>query len=203
MKRLLSILAVLLAAMGARAQMFTNGVWEQDNLATAKVSELYGELTLGVNVRPGHKTADFLYFAFGYGKPTRRNPWRKFTPKSTIPEGLPRELQDKLRGQGTGGLHGGKIGVGYMHWFDHVWGFYTQAGWGFIADVSTDDDFTAEEEEQLRAAGMKDKKTFVYNTVPVELGLTLNVWKHCHGQVGFTYMWKEIPLITFGIGYAF
>lgn len=202
-KRVLGILVLLLAAAGARAQMFTDGVWEQKNLATAKVSELYGEVTLGINVRPQHKTANFVYFALGYGKPTKRNPWRKFTPKNNVPDGLTDELTEKLGNNGTSHLHGGKIGVGWMHWFNHIIGCYAQAGWGFIADLSTNDDLTQEEKALLTAAGMKDKTTFVYNTVPVELGVTLNVWKHYHGQVGFTYMWKEIPLITFGIGYAF
>lgn len=194
------IVAIIISAHGM-AQMFTHGAWEQKNLFSAKMSELYYELNVGINLTPEKRSADFVYVAFGYGTPTKKNAWRKFTPENDIPEGLPKALKEKLSNSGTDDLHAGKIGIGWNHWFNHIMGCYVQAGWGFIADLSTGDDLTEEEKSLL--SGSKERKTFIYNTVPVELGMTLNVWKHYHLQAGVTYMWKEIPLLTVGVGYAF
>ena len=110
-------------------------------------------------------------------------------------------MKEKLSKSGTDDLHAGKIGVGWNHWFNHIVGFYAQTGWGFIADLSTGDDLTDAEKALL--TDTKERSTFIYNTVPVELGLTLNMWTHYHVQAGVTYMWKEIPLLTVGVGYAF
>lgn len=200
LRAITSALAILFV-LNISAQVFTKDLWEQKNLISAKVSQLYYELNVGINLFPQKHSADFIYIAFGYGYPTTKNAWRKFTPENDFPEGLPKELKEKLGRSGTDGLHAGKIALGWNHWFNHVIGGYVQAGWGFIADLSTEDDLT--EEERTLLASTKERNTFIYNTVPVELGVTLNLWTHYHVQVGVTYMWKEIPLLTVGIGYAF
>ena len=194
------VFSMLFTAM-VQAQVFTKETWDQRNIVTVKVSQLYYELTVGVNFFPNRHFADFGYFAFGYGNPTTKNAWRKFIPENEIPDGLPKDLKTKLSKSDTDDLHAGKVAVGWMHWFNHIVGFYAQAGWGFIADLSTGDGLTDEEKALLTDA--KERNTFIYNTVPVELGLTLNLWKHYNVQVGATYMWKEIPLLTVGMGYAF
>lgn len=188
-------------AMNAKGQVFTNDTWNQKNLVSVKASQLYFEAIVGANLFPERHSADFVYMAFGYGKPTRKNAWRKFMPKTEILDSWPKTLKEKLSDSSTDDLHAGMVSVGWNHWFNHVIGCYVQAGWGFIADLSTDDGLT--EEEKTLLSGVMDKSTFVYNTVPVQLGLTLNLWKHYNIQTGITYMWKEIPLFTFGVGYVF
>ena len=187
--------------LNTEAQVFTSEVWEQKNLVSIKVSQLYYEANIGANLFPHKHSADFVYMAFGYGRPTKKNAWRKFTPETEIPESLPKALKEKLRNSGTDNLYSGLISIGWNHWFNHVVGCYVQAGWGLIADLSTGDDLSEEEKSLL--ADTKEKSTFIYNTVPVEIGLTLNVWKHYNVLAGVTYMWKEIPLLTLGIGYTF
>ena len=200
-KILVSLVLACVCLTPVCGQVFTCGAWEQKNAVVLKMSQLYYEANVGINMKPGRHVADFIYLSFGYGNPTRRNAWRKFLPDQDIPEGLPKTLQQKLAQSETDDLHAGKVGIGWNHWFNHVVGFYVQAGWGFIADLSTGDDLTTEEKDMLSDGG--EKNTFIYNTVPVELGLTLNLWQHLNVQAGVTYMWKEIPLLTVGIGYAF
>lgn len=195
------MLTMLCMAQHSHAQVFSREAWEQKSLVVLKMSQLYYEANVGINVSPGRHAANFVYMGFGYGKPTRKNVWRKFLPTITIPSALTKEQEEIVRNSSTSDVHAGKISVGWNHWFSHVWGFYVQAGWGFIADLSTGDDLTDDIKQKLGESN--DKRTFIYNAVPVELGLTLNMWKHCHVQAGFTYMWKEIPLFTFGLGYAF
>lgn len=190
-----------LSVLSASAQVFTNDVWEQKNLVAIKVSQLYYEATIGANLFPERHYADFVYMAFGYGKPTKKNAWRKFMPENEVLDAWPKTLKEKLSNSSTDDLHAGMVSVGWNHWFNHMIGCYVQAGWGFIADLSTDDEFT--DEEKTLMADAKEKNTFIYNTVPIELGLTLNMWKHYNIQAGITYMWKEIPLFTFGVGYVF
>lgn len=194
-------LFAIVSTVSVKAQVFTNDVWKESNCASLKMSQLYYEATIGVNLFPEKRTADFVYMAFGYGSPTKKNAWRKFMPETEILDSWPKTLKEKLSNSSTDDLHAGMISVGWNHWFNHVVGCYVQAGWGFIADLSTDDGLT--EEEKTVLADAKDKSTFIYNTVPVELGLTLNLWTHYHVQAGVTYMWKEIPLFTVGVGYAF
>lgn len=198
---LIGTFAVCLTVADACGQVFLRDKWEQKNLLSLKVSQLYYELNVGVNVCPQRKSADFLYFAFGYGRPTKKNAWRKFLPEKDIPETLTKQQQEIFSKSGMDDLYGGKIGIGWNHWFNHLVGFYLQAGWGFIADLSTGDDLPDDIVSKLESAD--SKSTFIYNTVPVEVGLTLNLWKHYNIQGGVTYMWKEIPLLTIGIGYAF
>lgn len=199
--RLLICIVAVFITLNAKAQVFANEVWEQKNLVSVKASQLYYEANIGANLFPHKRSADFVYMAFGYGRPTKKNAWRKFTPKNDIPDNLPKSLKEKMSNSGTDDLYAGKISVGWNHWFNHIVGCYVQAGWGFIADLSTGDEFS--EEEKFLLADTMEKNTFIYNTVPVELGLTLNVWKHYNVQAGVTYMWKEIPLLTLGIGYTF
>lgn len=199
--RVIICLFAATAFMNTRAQVFTSDNWNQKNQVSVKASQLYYEATIGANLFPERRSADFVYMAFGYGKPTKKNAWRKFMPKTDILDSWPKTLKEKLSNSNTDDLHAGMVGFGWNHWFNHVVGCYAQAGWGFIADLSTDDGLTEEEKKLL--ADTKEKSTFIYNTVPVELGLTLNMWKHYTIQAGVTYMWKEIPLLTVGIGYAF
>jgi len=187
-----------LTTLPLQAQVFSKDQWKQRNLMVLKMSELYKEFNVGVNLTPRARTADFVYLAAGYGKPTALNPWRKFLPPVTLPKGKTHdELVDYVL-QSTSKLHAFKVGVGWTHYFDHTIGCYAQAGWGTIADFSTElpdeADDTAQEE---------DKDTFIYNTLPVELGVTVCLWKHITAQAGFTYMWKEIPLLTIGVGLTF
>lgn len=199
-RTVITIFAIV-STVSVKAQVFTNNVWKESNCASLKMSQLYYEATIGVNLFPEKRTADFVYMAFGYGSPTKKNAWRKFMPETEILDSWPKTLKEKLSNSSTDDLHAGKISVGWNHWFNHVVGCYVQAGWGFIADLSTDDEFT--DEEKTLMADAKEKNTFIYNTVPIELGLTLNMWKHYNIQAGITYMWKEIPLFTFGVGYVF
>lgn len=194
-------ISAAMLASSAYAQIFTNDVWEQRNVVSMKMSQLYGEVNIGVNLSPEKCSADFLYMAFGYGKPTKKNAWRKFTPENGVPNGLPKALKEKLSNSGIDDLHAGMIGIGWNHWFNHTIGCYAQTGWGFIADLSTGNDLTQEEKKQLANSG--ERRTFIYNTVQIEIGLTLNTWKHYDIMMGVTYMWKEIPLLTIGMGYTF
>ena len=189
------------ASLDALAQAFANVPWEQNNIIAAKASQLYGELKMGINIRPVRKQADFIYLAFGYCKPTRKNAWRKFTPTLDMPATLTKQQQQVFANSGIDGLHAMKLGVGWNHWFNHIVGVYAQAGWGFIADLSRTDDLPSDITSQMDAS--QTKKTFIYNTVPVEAGFTINLWQHLHLEAGVTYMWKEIPIWTAGIGYAF
>lgn len=196
------LMAATLCPAGVTAQVLEPGPWQQRNSVTVKMSELFYEANVGVSLWPQRRSADFVYLAFGYGNPTRKNAWRKFIPVNDVPQTLPKSLRDKLSQDDTSHLHAGKIGVGWNHWFCHWIGCYAQAGWAFLADLSANDDLTTEE-KALLAQQMEQKTTFIYNTVPVELGVTLNLWKHYNVQTGLTYMWKEIPLLTVGVGYAF
>lgn len=200
-RRIVCILMATMTCVCITAQVFTHDEWEQKNQLSLKVSQLYYEANVGINIVPQKHTADFVYFALAYGSPTKKNAWRKFIPENEIPDGLPKDLKTKLIESTTKDLHAGMVAVGWNHWFNHIVGCYVQAGWGFIADLSTGDDLTDEEKALLTDA--KERNTFIYNTVPVELGLTLNVWKHYNVQAGVTYMWKEIPLLTVGVGYTF
>lgn len=202
MKHLFILLFTFSVGCGSvAAQVFSAQSWQQKNMVTLKASQLYYEMNVGINLKAEQKTADFIYVAFGYGSPTRKNAWRKFMPAQDIPSGIPKTLQQKLADSDTDDLHAGMVGAGWNHWFNHTWGIYAQAGWGFICDLSTGDDLITEEKALLSKSS--EKETFIYNTVPVELGLSLNLWQHYTVQAGVTYMWKEIPLLTIGLGYAF
>lgn len=188
------------------AQMFdADRQWEDDErtLITAKWSQLFYELNVGFNVsrtsRSWDYKADFLYLGFGVGYPVNtENAWRKFLPAQKIPDN--EEEAELFGSMDTKSVWGGKIGLGWIHYFNHAVGFYTQLSWAFLGDFgsgASTTDTTAETESQT------SKNTFIYNTVPIEAGVCVNMWKHLHAQCGVMYMWKEIPLLTIGVGANF
>lgn len=198
-------LALLLAltVLPAHAQMFEgDDDWDKEDESTiiiGKWSQLFYELNVGFNVKKEDTRADFIYFGLGIGYPVNtKNAWRKFLPKQKAPEN---EDEAELLGtMSTDDVYGGKVGIGWIHYFNHSVGFYTQASWGFLADFGSP---TSENSSTTTESDNSSKKTFIYNTVPIELGLCFNCWKHLHIQGGVTYMWKEIPLLTVGVGYNF
>ena len=101
----------------------------------------------------------------------------------------------------TSGLHAGTIGIGWQHFFNHWIGFHMQAGWGFIADLGGGN--SSESVSSSSTDEEDTKSTFIYNTVPVQAGIDFNLWNNLELQVGATYMWKEIPIITIGLGVVF
>lgn len=185
----------------SNAQMFNgDDDWSKDEstLIVGKWSQLFYEINVGWNVVGNERHADFLYFGFGVGYPVNtKNAWRKFLPEQKIPDN--EEEAELFGSMNTDDVYGGKIGFGWIHYFNHAIGMYSQVSWGFLADFGTptDDDTSSSD------TSSNSKKTFIYNTVPVEVGICLNCFKHLHLQCGATYMWKEIPLLTVGIGYAF
>lgn len=181
------------------AQMFeASADWEdgEKTIAIGKWSQLFYELNVGFSVKQDWEKADFLYFGLGVGYPVNtENAWRKFLPQQKIPDN---EQEAELFGSmDTKDVYGGKLGMGWIHYFNHAVGMYTQLSWGFLADFGSPDDDTS------TSTDSSSKKTFIYNTVPVEVGICFNMWKHLHVQGGVTYMWKEIPLLTIGIGANF
>lgn len=202
MERVLRIflfaLLICFRASNISAQMFeASADWDDDEktIVIGKWSQLYYELNVGWNISDSYTSqANFIYFGAGVGTPVNtKNAWRKFLPKQQIPDD---ESEAELFGSmDTKDVYGGKLGMGWIHYFNHSVGFYTQLSWGFLADFGSPDDSAVN--------GTDDKKTFIYNTAPLELGLCLNCWKHLHLQCGATYMWKEIPLLTAGVGTNF
>ncbi len=201
MKHRLLLFAILIVAVAtADAQVFTSEPWHQRNNINVRFSQLYGEVGVGINVRPEHKSADFVHLSLGYFRPTRKNAWRKFIPDVVIPQTATDDVRTQLSAMNTDGLHAGLLAAGWTHWFNHSIGIYGQVGWGFVADLSREyiDENTAEMQQQ-----MEEKSTFVYNSVPIEIGLSGCFWQHVTAHIGLTYQWKEIPLLTAGLGYAF
>lgn len=198
---LATIVSCVLIPSQMKAQIFGRyEEWDDEDEKTiviGKWSQLYYEVNAGWNITDDEDTADFLYFGIGVGYPVdTKNAWRKFLPKQKIPEN--EEEAELFGSMNTDDVYGGKLGFGWIHYFNHVFGFYTQASWGFLADFGSPSDETTS-----TTTDSNSKKTFIYNTVPVELGLCFHVCKHLHLQCGTTYMWKEIPLVTVGLGYAF
>lgn len=194
-------MALLFVSNPADAQMFEGSSrWDDDDertLIVGKWSQLFYEVNVGWNVSDFEHYANFLYFGIGVGYPVNtKNAWRKFLPKQQIPSN--EEEAELFGSMNTNDVYGGKIGMGWIHYFNHSIGFYTQASWGFLADFGS-----PANEDTSTTTSSNSKKTFIYNTVPVELGVCINCWKHLHLQCGATYMWKEIPLLTIGVGYAF
>ena len=198
LQKIVLLFAALLLSCPLSAQMFEGDLdWEGDEdctLVMAKWSELYYELNVGRNVTPDDPIANFLYFAIGIGVPVNtKNAWRFFLPKQQIPDN--EEDAELFGSMDTKQVYGGKIGLGLIHYFNHSVGMYAQANWGFLADFGSPSDTSS--------SSSSTKKTFIYNTIPVELGLCMNCWQHLHIQCGATYMWKKIPIVTAGIGYMF
>lgn len=173
--------------------------WDDDHrvLLMGKWSQLYYELNVGYNLSDYEYYANFLYFALGVGYPVNTdNAWRKFLPSQAIPDN---EEEAELYGSmDTDDVYGGKVGIGFIHYFNHTIGFYAQASWGFLADFSS-----PSEDSSDSTTTDSEKETFIYNTVPVELGVCINVLGCLHVQGGLMYMWKEIPLLSVGVGVIF
>lgn len=192
---------ILLSNVKTHAQIFSRNIWYEKNIVSFKVSQLYYESDIAINLNKGKHCADFFYIGLGYGKPTKTNAWRKFIPPRETPENLSPQQQEVFSNLGVNDIHAGKISLGWNHWFTHYIGLYFQTGWGFVVDLS--DGSEIPDDIYNKVSSMEQKNAFVYNTVPLELGVTLNLWKHYNIQGGVTYMWKEIPLLTVGVGYAF
>lgn len=209
MKRLLiifvcSVLSLAFSSKILAHQMFEGSADWEDNertLVMGKWSQLYYELNVGWNISHtgsyGDNQANFLYFALGVGAPVNtENAWRKFLPQQKIPDN--EEEAELFGSMDTKDVYGGKLGLGWIHYFNHAIGMYSQLSWGFLADFGSPDDSTS-----TTSTDSSSKKTFIYNTVPIEVGICFNMWGHLHVQGGVTYMWKEIPLLTIGIGATF
>ena len=202
MKKILMLLLLVTASAAGHlsyGQIFeASADWEENEktIALLKWSQLYYEANVGWNIKKGYTNqADFIYFGLGIGFPTLENAWRKFLPAQKLPSN---EQEAEMFGSmSTKDVYGGKIGIGWMHFFNHSVGIYTQANWGFLADFGSPDESTS------TTTDSSSKKTFIYNTVPIEAGVCFNLWKHLHIQGGVTYMFKEIPLLTLGIGATF
>ncbi len=203
MKKILYTIVTLLFPSLCCAQIFSSDDWnDQKTMIMGKWSQLYYELNVGINVAPDtyNSCGDFVYFSVGYGKPNTKNAWRKFLPDSQ--QSAPGSKDEMLErtDDSTSGLHAGTIGLGWQHFFNHVIGFHLQAGWGFIADFGSGSSSSSTTDA---SSDGETKKTFIYNTVPVQAGLDINLWNNLNLQVGATYMWKEIPIITIGLGATF
>lgn len=198
-----------LTALPAKAQLFYEAAffsdddWDnQHTFVMGKWSQLFYELNIGIT-GSRDEYADFVYFSVGYGKPTTKNAWRKFLPKSQQAAPTSKEEMKAKIDDTTSGLHAGTIGIGWKHYFTHWIGFHVQAGWGFIADLgggnssatSTNTDAMEEEDDS--------KSTFIYNSVPVQAGVDFCFLNNLLLSAGVSYMWKEIPIITLGLGLAF
>lgn len=173
-----------------------NNVGEKQNLWSLRISQLYTEISVGTLPFNGNT---YLSLGMAYGKPTRKNAWRKFIPQFVSSEDMSEGAKDVLQNMSTKDLYAGMISVGVCHEFFNRVSLYGQIGWGFVVDFSA---ATAEEKEVLDTDN-SGKNIFVYNTAPVELGVGINVWKGFVVQGGVTYLWKEIPLLTLGVGYVF
>ncbi|MBO4907531.1 MAG: hypothetical protein J5486_10980 [Bacteroidaceae bacterium] len=162
------------------------------NSVSIRISQLYYEAGWNITLPKSRHSSEMLRFAIAYGKPTRHNAWRKFMPEII---GIP-----SATAPSTEHLYAGLIAAGWTHWFSNVLGLYGQIGWGFIADLSQDNLASDLTNSELPT---DEKTTFIYNTMPMETGLSIKPWKHWLAEIGVTYMWKEIPLLTIGLGYAF
>lgn len=193
--------SLLLSAIETHAQIFSRNIWTEKNIISFKISQLYYESDIAINLTKEKHSADFLYVGFGYGKPTKTNAWRKFLPKRKNPDNLSPQQQEVFSNLGVNDIHAGKICLGWNHWFTHYLGLYFQTGWGFVVDLS--DGSEIPDDIYNKIANVEQKNAFFYNSMPLEFGVTMNLWSHYNIQGGVTYMWKEIPLLTIGIGYAF
>lgn len=197
------IMGLCFATHSVKAQMFSTDYWNNDKEGTmvmGKWSQLFYELNVGGNATKFGKHANFLYISLGYGKPNQKNAWRKFLPDSKREAPTSKDEMKQRVDNTTSGLHAGTIGIGWQHFFTHYIGFHIQAGWAFIGDFGTrEEDSTVSSSDEEEGS----KSTFIYNTVPVQAGIDFNLWKNFELQVGATYMWKEIPIVTVGLGVVF
>ena len=214
----------------ADAQIFSDSSWDQKTVIMGKYSPLFYEPNVGANVSPDNYSADFIYFGIGYGKPSSSNEWRKFLSQQQQAETPPQQPSQPTQPSGPSsgndgntlqqpsqpsapsapegsmsGLHSGMIALGWQHFFNHIIGFHVQAGWGFIADFGSGDENSSKMQSNSSSSDKEEggKKTFIYNGVPTQVGIDINLWENLTLQVGATYMWKESPYITVGIGVTF
>lgn len=205
MNKKLTVITILWFASTnfSAAQMFYDRYWDDDDekmMVMGKWSQLFYEVNIGANVSGYEKYADFIYLSLGYGKPNTDNAWRKFLPESKRAAPTSKDDMKNRIDNTTSGLHAGMIGVGWQHFFTHYIGFHMQAGWAFIADWgSRDDDSTVSTSDEEEG----EKSTFIYHSVPVQVGIDFNLWRRLDLQFGATYMWKEIPIFTVGVGVVF
>lgn len=232
-RKFCAVLCLTLYCYNLNAQMLSTDHWNQKTVIMGKYSPLFYEINVGTNLTDKKYYADFLYFSVGYGKPSAQNEWSKYltqnngeiNPQSSQPS-PPSQPESPSRASfqassepiqpseptapaaptaSMSGLHAGQIALGWQHFFNHWIGFHVQAGWGFVADLGSDEDkqdnntpnSSGDNEEQ------QDKKTFVYNGVPTQVGIDFNLWQHLVLQVGAIYMWKERPYLTLGLGATF
>lgn len=198
-------IGIMFSNISVNAQMFSDDDWNEHFLIMAKWSQLFYELNFGITPSTD-ETANFVYFSIGYGKPTTKNAWRKFLPKSQQAAPTSKEEMLAKKDDTTSGLHSGTIGIGWQHLFNHWIGFHIQAGWGFIADLGGGNSSSSTSTSSSSSTSTETtdtKSTFIYNSAPIQAGIDFNLWKHLELQVGATYMWKEIPIITLGIGVVF
>lgn len=166
------------------------------NLWSLRVSQLYTGVTVGI---APFKEKTYLSLGVAYGKPTRKNAWRKFIPQFTITDDMSDDAKEVLQKMSTRDLHAGMISVGVCREVMRRVSLYGRVGWGFVVDLSA----ATEEEKETLDSDNSGKNIFIYNTVPVEIGVSVNVWDGWSVQGGITYLWKEIPLLTLGVGYIF
>jgi hypothetical protein len=166
------------------------------NLWSLHISQLYTGVTVGIAPL---KDKTYLSLGVAYGKPTRKNAWRKFIPQFAVTDDMSDDAKEVLQNMSTKDLHAGMISVGVCREMVHRVSLYGQVGWGFVVDLSA----ATEEEKEALDSDNSGKNIFIYNTVPVELGVNVDVWKGWSIQGGITYLWKEIPLLTLGVGYVF
>lgn len=115
-------MALLFVSNPADAQMFEGSSrWDDDDESTlivGKWSQLFYEVNVGWNVSDFEHYANFLYFGIGVGYPVNtKNAWRKFLPKQQIPSN--EEEAELFGSMNTNDVYGGKIGMGWIHYFNH------------------------------------------------------------------------------------
>ena len=211
MRRICFFVLTLTVAMSfcgmqtSAATMFSDDDWtEQRTLLMGKWSQLFYEVNVGINVSPRtYKTsADFIYFSLGYGKPNTSNAWRYFLPDSKQQAPDSQEEHQQMVDDSTNGLHAATVGIGWQHFFTHWIGFHMQAGYGTILDLGGGNASTTSSSSSS-SQETDTKSTFIYHSAPVQAGLDFCFWNQLEVQVGATYMWKEIPIITLGLGITF
>lgn len=166
MKRFLIILVSGIFALASSTKVHAHRMFEageswEDNertLVMGKWSQLYYELNVGWNISStggwNDNKANFLYFALGVGAPVNtENAWRKFLPEQKIPDN--EEEAELFGSMDTKDVYGGKLGFGWIHYFNHAVGIYSQVSWGFLADFGSPDDSTS------TTTDSSSKKTFI------------------------------------------
>ena len=191
----------LIFVLPIKTLAFSGGDWDSHKcIIVGKWSQLFYEVNVGMPVSKD-ESATFLYFSLGYGKPSTKNAWRKFLPDSKQAAPTSKEEMMQKEDDTTKGLHAGTIGLGVGHYFNNWIGFHAQLGWGFIADLGGGN--SSSNSSSGSGQNDTDKSTFIYNSIPLQVGVDFCLWHNLILQGGVTYMWKEIPIITLGLGVTF